>query len=103
MQDLFLQEKLIEAGWHKHLQYSDLLRVNLTAQALLISGKLENKFKTESGHRNIFDRVVAKLGLSVIRKALKPAMQFLAYPFVFAETIEQAVSSKSAERLSVFL
>jgi RHH-type proline utilization regulon transcriptional repressor/proline dehydrogenase/delta 1-pyrroline-5-carboxylate dehydrogenase len=57
-QDLFLQEKLTEADWDKHLQHSDSLRVNLSTQALLISSRLENMFNTGADHRDIFDRVV---------------------------------------------
>ncbi len=100
-QDLFLQEKLTEADWDKHLQHSGSLRVNLSTQALLISSKLESKFNTVPDHRNVFDELVARLGLPVIRNALKQAMQYLAYQFVFAETIEQA--TQQARQLNDYL
>ena len=101
-QDLFLQEKLTEPDWNKHLLHSDSLWVNLSTQALLISSKLENKFKTQSGHRDIFNKAAARLGMPVIRKALKQAMQFLAYQFVLAETIEQALHLASQQNDYLF-
>ncbi len=90
-QDLFLQEKLSQADWHKHLQQSDSLLVNFSTQALEITAKLENKFDlVNPQHQQIFSRLSSRMGLPLIRIALKQAMQQLAYQFVIAETIEKA-------------
>ena len=100
-QDLFIQEKLTEADWYKHLQHSDSLWVNLSTQALLITSKLENQFTPASDHRQVFDNLLSRLGLPLIRKAIQQAMQYLAHQFVFAETIEQA--TYQANQQSVYL
>lgn len=91
-QDLFLQEKLTESDWYKHLQHSDSLLVNFATQALTVTGKIEQYLKpTETEHQQVFSRLSSRIGLPVIRSALKQAMQQLAYQFVIAETIERAV------------
>lgn len=92
-QDLFLQEKLSEADWHKHIQHSDSLLVNFATQALEITSKVENAFDlSNTDQQLIFSRLSARLGLPVIRSALKQAMQQLAYQFVIAESIEKALA-----------
>ena len=97
-QDLFLQEKLAEADWHKHLQHSDSLLVNFATQALEITGKIEKQFDlSESEHQQIFSRLSSRIGLPLIRIALKQAMQQLAYQFVIAETIENALIQASRQ------
>lgn len=103
-QDLFLQEKLTEADWHQHLLHSDSLLVNFSTRALDITGKIEQQFKlNEAEHQQVFSRLSARLGLPLIRSALKQAMQQLAYQFVMAETIEKAwvqASQQSAYQYS---
>jgi RHH-type proline utilization regulon transcriptional repressor/proline dehydrogenase/delta 1-pyrroline-5-carboxylate dehydrogenase len=104
-QDLFLQEKLTEADWHKHLLQSDSLLVNFSTQALDITGKIEQQFKpTEGQQQQILSRLSARLGLPLIRTALKQAMQQLANQFVIAETIEEALvqASKKPDYLYSF-
>jgi len=95
-QDLFLQEKLSSAGWHKHRLHSDSLLVNFATQTLDLTGKLERQFKvSKAAHQSIFSRLSARLGLPLIRNALKQAMQQLAYQFVLAETIDKALLQAS--------
>ena len=95
-QDLFLQEKLTVADWHKHLLQSDSLLVNFSTRALDITGKVEQQFKlTEGQQQQVFSRLSARLGLPLIRTALKQAMQQLANQFVIAETIENALVQAS--------
>lgn len=91
-QDVFLQEKLSKADWHKHLQQSESLLVNFSTQALDLTGKLEHQFKlSEAKHQQLFSQLSSRIGLPLIRTALKQAMQQLAYQFVIAETIEKAI------------
>ena len=98
-QDLFLQEKLSEADWHKHLQQSDSLLVNFSTQVLEITAKIENKLDlTSDQHQQIFSRLSSRMGLPLIRVALKQAMQQLAYQFVIAETIEKALVQADKEQ-----
>lgn len=99
-QDLFLQEKLTEADWHKHHLQSDSMLVNFSTQALEITAKIEQQFKlTELDHHQVFSRLSARLGLPLIRTALKQAMQQLAYQFVIAQTIDEALN-KAKQQLN---
>jgi RHH-type transcriptional regulator, proline utilization regulon repressor / proline dehydrogenase / delta 1-pyrroline-5-carboxylate dehydrogenase len=91
-QDLFLQEKLASADWREHLQHSDSFLVNLSTHALLMTGELENHLlHTDNKWQKIFDALLSRLGQPIIRTALKQAMQQLAYQFVIADSIEQAL------------
>ncbi len=91
-QDLFLQEKLSTADWHKHLQHSDSLLVNFATRALEITAKVEQQFKlSDLANQFTFSLLCSRLGLPLIRTVLKQAMQQLAYQFVIAETIESAL------------
>ncbi|NOQ76997.1 MAG: bifunctional proline dehydrogenase/L-glutamate gamma-semialdehyde dehydrogenase, partial [Methylococcaceae bacterium] len=97
-QDQFLQEKLTRANWYKHLQQSDSLLVNFTTQALDITAKVENSFElTADKEQRVFSRLSSRIGLPLIRTALKQAMQQLAYQFVIAETIDQALSQAQGQ------
>lgn len=89
-QDVFLQEKLTTADWHKHLLQSDSLLVNFASQALNITGKIEQHFKPEK-QQLALSQLTSRLGLPLVRTVLKQAMQQLAYQFVIAETIENAL------------
>jgi RHH-type proline utilization regulon transcriptional repressor/proline dehydrogenase/delta 1-pyrroline-5-carboxylate dehydrogenase len=90
-QDVFLQEKLGSADWYKHRLHSDSLLVNFATQTLDLTGKFERQFKTDDLSQSLFLQLSARLGLPLIRSALKQAMQQLAYQFVIAETIDKAM------------
>jgi len=90
-QDLFLQEKLSRADWQSHLQHSESPLVNLATKALLFAGGLEQHYLPKQQWSPIFQQLLARLGMPLIRTALKQAMQFVALQFVFAESIAKAV------------
>ncbi|NYT46480.1 MAG: hypothetical protein H0A75_01000 [Candidatus Methanofishera endochildressiae] len=70
-QDLFLQEKLSTADWHKHLQHSDSLLVNFATRTLDFTGTLEQQFKwTYQAYQSIFSELSVRVGLPVIRTAV---------------------------------
>lgn len=92
-QDLFLQEKLTQADWQQHLQHSDSFWVNLSSQALVLTGQFEAHLALTDKHWfPVFDRLLERLGAPIIRTALKQAMHYLAGQFVFAGAIQQAVA-----------
>ncbi|MDD5630966.1 MAG: bifunctional proline dehydrogenase/L-glutamate gamma-semialdehyde dehydrogenase PutA, partial [Methylococcales bacterium] len=91
-QDLFLQEKLTQADWQKHLQRSDSFFVNLSTQALLLTSKFEDHVLFSERHWfPVFEKLLSRMGEPLIRSALKKVMQYLAEQFVFADDIKQAV------------
>jgi len=97
-QDAFLQEKLGSANWHKHCLHSDSLLVNFATQTLGLTGKFERQFKAGDLYQSLFLQLSARLGLPLIRSALKQAMQQLAYQFVIAETIDKAMQKASLSK-----
>lgn len=88
-QNRFLQEKLAEANWHRHIHHSDSLLVNLASTALLVGGKLEGHIRNR---QHIIDSLLSRLGEPLIRHALKQAMQQLARHFVIAESMDAALA-----------
>ncbi|MGR9117439.1 MAG: bifunctional proline dehydrogenase/L-glutamate gamma-semialdehyde dehydrogenase PutA, partial [Gammaproteobacteria bacterium] len=93
-QDRFLADKLTSAHWHQHLHHSDSLLVNLSTGALQLTGQFEQHIKPDRiRHQQLYEKLLARLGQPLIRKALKQAMQFLGTQFVLAETIEQAITA----------
>jgi len=99
-QDRFLADRLSAADWHQHLHHSDSLLVNLATDALALSGSLEqHQLRAELNHRpqfqSLFEKLLVRLGQPVIRTALKTAMNILGSQFVFAETIDDALSKSS--------
>ncbi len=97
-QDLFLQEKLTEANWHKHLLHSNSILVNFASQALDLSAKVENSVDLfADNQQRIVSRLISQLGLPLIRTAIQQAMQQLAYQFVIAEDIDKAISQSHAQ------
>jgi len=97
-QDLFLQEKLTRADWHRHLQHSDSPLVNLATEALLIAGGVEGHLPlTEQHWPPVFEGLLSRLGAPLIRTAIKQAMQHLALQFVYAESMQEAVRRREQD------
>lgn len=89
-QDRFLAEKLSSAHWQEHLNHSDSMLVNLSTGALLLTGLFEQYVKADG--TQLFDQLLSRLGMPLIRKALQKAMRILGSQFVMAETIIDALS-----------
>ncbi|MGZ4959935.1 MAG: proline dehydrogenase family protein, partial [Methylomonas sp.] len=91
-QSRFLQEKLADADWHRHLLHSDSLLVNLASHALLVGGRIEDKVRhAQQSGPNILDGLLLRLGEPLIRTAVKQSVQQLAQHFVIAENIGAAI------------
>lgn len=99
-QDFLLQEKLTHADWEKHLQHSDSGWVNLASRGLLLTSQVEAHALLSHDHRvSVFKRLLSRIGITLIRVALKQAMHYLAQQFVFAESMQQALESHQRETL----
>jgi RHH-type transcriptional regulator, proline utilization regulon repressor / proline dehydrogenase / delta 1-pyrroline-5-carboxylate dehydrogenase len=97
-QDLFLTDRLSAADWRSPVHHNDLL-IRMAIEALAFSGSLERRQLqtqiTPQQFHPVIEQLLLRMGQPVIRAAIKKAMHILGAQFVFAETIEQAVS-KSA-------
>jgi RHH-type proline utilization regulon transcriptional repressor/proline dehydrogenase/delta 1-pyrroline-5-carboxylate dehydrogenase len=91
-QNLFLQEKLADADWRRHLSHSDSPLVNLATSALLLTGRFEERIRpTRQNEQSLFDALLGRMGQPLIRKAVQEAMRQLGRQFVIAENIEAAM------------
>ena len=97
-QDLLLQEKLTHADWQNHLLHSDSFLVNLSSQALSLTSQFEEHVLSSQKHWfSIFDKLLSRIGVPIVRSALKQTMQYLAGQFVFADSIQHAVQLSEQE------
>lgn len=91
-QDQFLAEKLAAANWRDHVHHSNSWLVNLSTDALLLSGQFEKHLKPSyQQHQFHLNTLLARLGMPLIRKAVKQAMQLLGSQFVMAEAMGPAL------------
>ena len=63
---LFLQEKLTQADWYKHLQHSDSLLVNFATQTLAVTAKIEQHLKPTEAEIEILN-VLWENGASTVK------------------------------------
>jgi RHH-type proline utilization regulon transcriptional repressor/proline dehydrogenase/delta 1-pyrroline-5-carboxylate dehydrogenase len=89
-QDALLQDKLGSVDWGQHQAMHDTLLVNLLTRALSMTGRIENLGSSNGDW-------LTKLSAPLIRAAAKQGMHLLAGQFVFAETIEGAVETLTAQ------
>jgi RHH-type transcriptional regulator, proline utilization regulon repressor / proline dehydrogenase / delta 1-pyrroline-5-carboxylate dehydrogenase len=97
-QDQFLAEKLAAANWRDHLHHSDSWLVNLSTDALLLTGQFEKHLKPSyEQHQFHLNSLLARLGMPLIRKAVKQSMQLLGSQFVMAEAMGPALRKSSQQ------
>ncbi len=102
-QDVFIQEKLIAADWHHHLQNNDSIWLNLINHSLGVVSRFEKQQSLSSFQRQtVFTRLTARLGMPLIRNALRTAMQFMANQFIYAESMQQAIKQACQDESSCF-
>jgi len=88
--DALIEDKIAGASWREHQGQSASFFVNASTWALMLTGGvLEDSQVSGLGHA--LGRMVKRLGVPVIRSAVKRAMQVLGSQFVLGETIEQAL------------
>lgn len=91
--DALIQDKIASGNWEQHLGESDSLFVNSTTWALMLAGKIVSPTDTSStAWRMALKKGIARCGEPVIRNATRAAMRILGKQFVYAQTIEDALS-----------
>ncbi|GAA3915576.1 bifunctional proline dehydrogenase/L-glutamate gamma-semialdehyde dehydrogenase PutA [Litoribacillus peritrichatus] len=84
-------DRLGIADWKKHLKKSESVLVNAATWGLMLTGKVVILDKKIDGSpANVVNRLVKRLGESVIRKAMNQAMAIMGKHFVLGRTIEEA-------------
>ena len=88
--DALIRDKLSRGDWRAHVGASPSFLVNASAWGLLITGKLVST-SSQEGMSAALNRVLARGGEPVIRKAMDLAMRLLGRQFVTGKTIEEAL------------
>ena len=99
--ELLLQEKLADGDWAAHLGQADSWLVNSSTWALMLTGKtlsVDDKKPPDDW----FEVLVAKLGLPIVQRAVRVAMQILGKEFVLGESIEEALSNSTPDACTAY-
>ena len=90
--DALIEDRIATADWQKHLGHGELLAVNASAWAFMLSGRVLTLDDAPGGVQAAIGRMVRRLGEPVIRTALRRGMHVLARQFVMGRTIEEALA-----------
>ncbi|MBO68565.1 MAG: bifunctional proline dehydrogenase/L-glutamate gamma-semialdehyde dehydrogenase [Acidiferrobacteraceae bacterium] len=98
--DQLIADKVKLGNWAAHAGNADSLLVNASTWALMLTGRfveIENDLQIRS--ENWFEQVTGRISDSVIKKAMRSAMQILGREFVLGTTIEDALGNSEAGKL----
>ncbi|GGD49868.1 bifunctional proline dehydrogenase/L-glutamate gamma-semialdehyde dehydrogenase PutA [Lacimicrobium alkaliphilum] len=97
--DALIKDKLSGADWRSHLKQSESLLVNASTWGLMLTGKLfhlDNRGDANSD--KVLDKMVARLGEPVVRKAMYTAMSIMGRQFVQGKDISEALKFSRKQR-----
>ncbi len=89
--DALIRDKIGSGDWHSHIGQSPSLFVNAATWGLVVTGKLTGSVN-ETGLATALQRLIAKGGEPLIRKAVDMAMRMMGEQFVTGQTIAEALS-----------
>lgn len=96
--DKLIRDKIGGADWNQHIGKGPDLFVNASTWALMLTGKVIGE--TNIDDSDILDKMVARVGEPVIRRAMLHAMKILGQQFVMGRSIEEALKrAVSQEKL----
>ena len=97
--DKLIKDKLGSVEWEQHLKQSDSLLVNASTWGLMLTGKIISLNKsTLSSTHNIVNRLVGRMGESIIRQAIYAAMKMMGKQFVLGQNINEAIANSISNR-----
>ncbi len=88
--DALIRDKIGSGDWHSHVGHSPSLFVNAATWGLVVTGKLTGSVN-ETGLATALQRLIAKGGEPLIRKAVDMAMRMMGEQFVTGQTIREAL------------
>ena len=89
--DALIRDKIGSGDWHAHLGHSPSLFVNAATWGLVVTGKLTGSVN-ETGLATALQRLIAKGGEPLIRRAVDMAMRMMGEQFVTGQTIAEALA-----------
>ncbi|RPF71196.1 bifunctional proline dehydrogenase/L-glutamate gamma-semialdehyde dehydrogenase PutA [Aurantiacibacter spongiae] len=97
--DALIMDKLGGVDWAEHVGESKSTFVNAATFSLMLTGEvLRGGRKTEEGLWGALSRATGRLGEPVIRTATTQAMRIIGGQFVYARTIDEAMTRAAPER-----
>ena len=90
--DRLIRDKIGSADWQQHLNKAEDLFVNASTWALMLTGKVLGDPADGAPHKNIFGKIIARLGEPVVRQATLQAMKIMGQQFVMGRTIDEALA-----------
>ena len=89
--DALIRDKIGSGDWYAHLGHSPSLFVNAATWGLVVTGKLTGSVN-ETGLATALQRLIAKGGEPLIRRAVDMAMRMMGEQFVTGQTIGEALA-----------
>ena len=89
--DKLIRDKLTNADWKSHVGESDSFFVNSTTWALVLTGKVLKKDKSEHEWLQSLKGFFNRSSETVVRTAVAQAMKILSKQFVMGRTISEAI------------
>ena len=96
---MLIAQKLNGAKWQDYIEKSNSLFVNASTFGLLITGKI---VKTDQD-KQIFKKIIHKLGEPIARNSMYTAMKFMGKKYVVAEDIKKAIKNSKKETKKGYL
>ena len=88
--DRLIEDKLVSSSWHEHVGESPSMLVNTATYGLIVTSKILSK-PTQKSIVSLVRESIKRLGVPVVRSAVKRAMKEMGHQFVLGETIDSAL------------
>jgi len=89
--DKLIKDKICGADWAKHLDTSESIFVNAATWSLVLTGKVLPYGETDDPHKRAWSNFVNRSSETVVRTAIRTAMQMFGSKFVMEENIPAAL------------
>lgn len=99
--DALIRDKLSNGNWQSHLGQSHSVFVNAATWGLLVTGRLVSTHNQTHLSKSL-NRIIAKSGEPLIRKAIDMAMRLMGEQFVTGESIAQALANARRQEIKGF-
>ena len=95
--DALIADKIKIADWERHMGNDDLL-VNASTWGLMLTGHILPALdNSQKSNKQIWQKIIGRLGEPIIRNAISLAMRIIGDQFVMGSTIEKAIDRTKRE------
>jgi RHH-type proline utilization regulon transcriptional repressor/proline dehydrogenase/delta 1-pyrroline-5-carboxylate dehydrogenase len=95
--DRLISDKISTADWKQHLNKNNSLFINAATWSLLMTGKVyTGTLNNQISSRATINRLISRMGSTVIRPIIKQGMKIIGKQFVMGRTIDEAINRAKA-------